>query len=139
MRVAIRVAALILFPLITGVVGFAVGQRQDHQAMMRLLQIEASGNLTQRIEALSRLRIGDDSGAISGLETEADSLTVSIAGNPGADQRVLGYMKTYLTVAHPSPAREKRLSQALRDVPVLEPGKCDTALKALLLSARKSN
>ena len=139
MRAALRVAALILLPLAAGVVGFALGQRQDHQAMMRLLQGEASGNLTQRIETLSRLRMGDDSGAIRRLESEADSLTLSIASNPSADQRALAYMKTYLSVAPPSAAREKQLSAALQGVAVLEPGKCDSDLKALLISAKKSN
>jgi hypothetical protein len=102
--------------------------------MIRALQVEAAGNLNQRIEALSLLRIGDVPAAILRLENEADLLTRTIAGNPGADQHVLAFMKTYLSVAPPSPSREKGLSAALEGVPILEPGKCNTALKAFLLS-----
>lgn len=104
--------------------------------MIRTLQVEAAGNLAQRIEALSLLRTGDVPAAILRLESEADLLTRTIAANPGADQRVLAYMKTYLSVAPPSPSRDKALSTALEGVPVLEPSKCNTALKALLLSAK---
>ena len=104
-----------------------------------MLQVNAAGNLIQRIETLSLLRVGDVPGAINRLESEADSLTVSMAANPGADQYAIAYMKTYLSVAPLSPDRDKALSAALAGVPVLEPGKCNTGLKALLLSAEKPN
>ena len=133
-----RTAAWILLAIVAGGTGFAVGQRQGHQRMIGLLQIEATGNLIQRIETLSLLRVGDVPGAINRLESEADTLTVSMAANPGADKDALAYMKTYLSVAPVSPDRDKALSAALAGVPVLEPGKCNTGLKALLLSARKS-
>ena len=129
-------AVWILLAVVTGVGGYAIGSRQGHQSMISALQVEAAGNLTQRIETLSRLRIGDVPAAILQLESEADLVTQNIANNAGADQRVLAYMKTYLSVAPPSPAREKELSNALAGVPVLEPGKCKTALKALLLSTK---
>jgi hypothetical protein len=80
--------------------------------------------------------MGDVPAAIGRLESEADQLTRSIAGNPGADQRVLSYMKTYLSVVPPSPARARELSPALEGVPVLDPSQCKTALQALLLSAK---
>jgi len=136
-RTGVRTAAWILLALLTGVAGFAVGQRQGHQALIGSLQVEAAGNLGQRIETLSLLRIGDVQGAIHRLESEADTLTVSIANNPGADRRALSYMKTYLSVAPLSPDRDKTLSAALAGVPVLEPGECKTGLRALLLSVKK--
>ena len=77
--------------------------------------------------------------AIANLESEADQLTQSIALNPGADQRVLAYVKTYLTVAPPSPSRAKELSPLLDGVPTLDPSKCKTALRALLLSAKSGS
>ena len=107
--------------------------------MIKTLQMEAGVNVIQRIETLSLLRMGDVPGAIDRLESEAGTLTVSIAANPGADQHAIAYMKTYLSVAPVSPDRDKALSAALAGVPVLQPGKCNTGLKALLLSARKSN
>ena len=48
-------------------------------------------------------------------------------------------LETYLSVAPLSPDRDKALSAALAGVPVLEPGKCNTGLKTLLLSAKKSS
>ena len=138
-RTAISRAAWILLAIATGVTGLAVGQRQGHQGMIRLLQVEAPGNLTQRIEVLSFLRIGDAPEAINRLESEADTLTRTIALNPSADQRALAFMKTYLSVAPPSASREKQLSSALKGVPVLQPGQCNSGLKALFLSAKKSN
>jgi hypothetical protein len=80
--------------------------------------------------------MGDVPAAILGLESEADQLTRSIAKNPGADQRVLAYVKTYLSAAPPSPSRTKELSTALDGVPVLDPSQCSTALNAFLLSAK---
>jgi hypothetical protein len=138
-RTGIRTTACLLLAFVVGASGYAVGRRQGHQTMISLLQVEAAGNLSQRIETLSLLRMGDVAGAISRLESEADQLTSTIAGNPDADQRALAFMKTYLSVAPPSASRGKQLSAALEGVPVLEPSKCSTALRALLLSARKSN
>jgi hypothetical protein len=138
-RTGFRMAAWILLAVATGVGGYAVGRRDGHASLMGFLQMEAAGNLSQRIETLSLLRMGDASGAIKSLESEADVLTVNIANNQGADRSVLAHMKTYLSVAPPSPEREVALSAALAGVPVLEPGKCSTALKSLLLSATKSN
>jgi hypothetical protein len=135
-RPIVRRAAWVLLAIITGVGGYAVGSRQAHQTMIRTLQVEAAGNLTQRIEALSLLRTGDVPAAIGRLDREVDVLTKTIAANPGADQRVLAFMKTYLSVASPSPSREKELTTSLEGVPVLDPGKCNTALRALLLLAK---
>lgn len=125
-----------LLAVVAGASGYALGSRQGHEAIIRSLQTEAAGNLTQRIEVLSLLRMGNSSTAIQRMEGETDLLTRTIASNPGADQRALAFMKTYLSVARPSPAREKELAVALADVPVLEPAKCNSALKAFLLSAK---
>lgn len=135
-RTGIGRAAWVLLAIAAGVAGYAAGSRQGHQAAIRALQTEAAGNLTQRIEVLSLLRMGEVPTAVLRLEGEADQLTRTIALNPGADQRALAYVKTYLSVVPPSPSRAKALSTALEGVPVLAPSKCDTALKALLLSAK---
>ena len=83
------------------------------------------------------LRVGNAQGAINRLESESDLLTETIAKNPDADKRVLSYMKTYLSVAPPSPDRDKMLSPALAGVPILEPVNCQTGLRELLLSAKR--
>jgi hypothetical protein len=51
-KTGISAAAWILLAIVMGVTGFAVGQRQGHQAMIGSLQVEAAGNLGQRIETL---------------------------------------------------------------------------------------
>jgi hypothetical protein len=136
-RTGIGRAVWVLLAIAAGVSGYAAGSRQGHQTTIRALQTEAAGNLTQRIEVLSLLRMGDAPTDILRLESEADQLTRTIALNPGADRRVLAYVKAYLSVAPPSPSRAQELSTALEGVPVLEPGKCNSALKALLLSAKR--
>jgi hypothetical protein len=133
-RIAIERAAWIVLAVAAGSVGFLSGRSEQIKATIALLQVEAAANLTQRIEVLSLLRMDDVPGAITRLESEADGLTTSIAANRGADQRALAYVKTYLSVAPPSASRARALSAALEGVPTLNPDKCETALKALLLS-----
>jgi hypothetical protein len=135
-KTGIRIAAWVLLAIVAGGVGYLAGSSRQIRASIRTLQVEARGNLIQRIETLSLLRMGDVPGAIDRLESEADRLTVSMAANPGADEHAIAYMKTYLSVAPPSPDRERALSAALAGVPVLEPGRCNSGLRALLLSAR---
>ena len=141
MRITFPRPAWIVLALVVaaaaGAVGYVAGRNQQHRAMIDLLQINAAGNLTQRVEVLSMLRMGDVPGAITQLETEADSLTVTMAANPGVDRQALAYVKTYLSVAPPSPARAQRLSPALEGVQTLTLDQCQTALKALLVSAKR--
>jgi hypothetical protein len=135
-RVAWVVLALVMAAAAGGV-GYMWGRSQQFGTMIELLQMEAAGNLTQRVEALSMLRMGDVPGAITRLESEVDTLTVNVALNRGADRNALAYVKTYLSVAPPSPARAQRLSPALDGVPTLTLDECQTALRALLASARE--
>jgi hypothetical protein len=91
---ALRTVAWSLLVVAAGGAGFAAGLRQGHGRLISGLQREASGNLTQRIEVLSFLRFGEASEAIRRLEGEADTLTRTIAANPGPDRRALAFMKT---------------------------------------------
>ena len=133
-RRAAWIASALALAIAAGSIGFVAGRSQQIRAMIQMLQAEAAGNLTQRVEVLSLLRMGDVSGAITHLESEADILTVNIAANRGADRQALAYMKTYLAVVPPSPARAQQLSPALEGVPTLKLEQCRTALKALLAS-----
>ena len=126
----------VILAIALGLGGYVVGSRQGHQGMIKALQTEATGNLNQRIETLSRLRLGDVPAAITRLESEADLLTQTIALNPGADKRILAAVKTYLSVAPPSAARARILSPILEGVPTLDQSQCDSALSALLRSAK---
>ncbi len=133
-RIGIERAAWIVVAVAAGSVGFLSGRSEQVKATIALLQGEAAVNLTQRIEVLSLLRMDDVPGALTRLESEADGLTTSIVANRGADQRALAYVKTYLSVAPPSASRAQALSAALEGVPTLNPDKCETALRALLLA-----
>ena len=141
MRIAFGRASWIVMTLVVaaaaGGFGFMWGRGQQIWANIAVLQGDAAGNLTQRVEVLSLLRMGDVSGAITQLERETDSLTVSMAANPGVDRPALAYVKTYLSVAPPSPARAQRLSPALEGVPTLKLEQCRTALRALLVAAQE--
>ena len=86
--------------------------------------------------------MSDAPGAIRSLEAEADQLVKTIAGvkriarNPDRDRDVLAYYKTYLTVAPPSASRAAELALALVGVPLVDPSKCKTALRELLVSSK---
>jgi hypothetical protein len=116
--------------------GYATGNRQMHGWAIGMMQREASGQLTQRIEALSQLRLGDTNGAAAQLDAEVDTLIVGMSRNAGADRQALASAKTYFSVVPPSPDRADVLSPLLADVPVLAPGQCTNALSALLRAQR---
>jgi len=133
------VAAWILLSVATGVGGLLFGRGLGFSDVVKRMQQEAAGNLSQRIEVLSMLQMGNVTSAITQLEREADLLTTGIASNPGANTRVLAYVKTYLSAAPPSPSRATALSAALAGVSVLEPSNCKTALRTLLESKKKGS
>ncbi len=136
-KTTLTTAAWISLSVVIGVGGFVFGKGLGFKAVVQRMQLEAAGNLSQRIEVLSMLQMGDVSAAITQLEREADLLTTGIAANPGANTRVLAAVKTYLSVAPPSAARAAALSSALSGVSVLQPRNCATALRALLESGNK--
>lgn len=115
------------------VVGYLAGSQRAHEMSIRRLQLEASGNLGQRIEALSLLRLGDTPTAIERIESEVGQLGRSIALNRDSDRRILAVLKTYLSVVPQSGSGLHDLSSVLADVPVLEASQCDSALRQLLV------
>jgi hypothetical protein len=114
--------------------GYLAGLLQGQKQMMRMLQTEAAGNLTQRVETLSLLRLGDVSKAIANLEQEADQLTLGIAGNQGADRRVLLTAKAYRSVVPPPMSRASDLAAVFDPLPTPKPSECGSALQLLLKS-----
>jgi hypothetical protein len=124
---------------ITGIAGaYLAGLRQGQNAATRMLQIEAAGNLTQRIEALSLLRLGETSAAIADLEQQADQLTLGIAANEGAEKRVLLAAKAYRSLAPPPPSRSSELEAVFDTLPTPKPSDCGSALQRLLKSRKTS-
>ena len=53
--IGVRRAAWASFAMAAGIAGFAAGEHQQHHLMIGMLQTEAAGNLTQRVETLSLL------------------------------------------------------------------------------------
>lgn len=118
--------------------GYLAGLREGQQQTIRRLQVEATANLTQRLETLSSLRLGDVSRALANLEQEADQLTLGIAGNQGADTRVLLSAKAYRSVVPPPPSRAKELGAVFDTLPTPQPADCGNALQLLLKSGAPS-
>jgi hypothetical protein len=112
--------------------GYLAGLRQSQQQIIIRLQVEAAANLTQRLETLSSLRLGDVSKALTNLEQEADQLTLGIAGNQGADRRVLLSAKAYRSVVPPPASRAKELAAVFDTLPEPRPSDCGNALQLLL-------
>ena len=113
-------------------VGYLAGLHEGQKRAVRMLQTEATGNLTQRVEALSLLQLGQVSRAVAQLEQEADQFTLSIAGNQGADRRVLLAAKAYRTVVPPPPTSASDLAAVFDTIPTPKPSECGTALQLLL-------
>lgn len=114
----------------TYVAGLYQGQRRGIQ----MLQTEAAGNLTQRLEALSLLRLGNSSAAIARLEGEADQLALSIAANAAADRRVLVSAKAYRSVV-PPPALRDELNALFATLPAPEPAHCAASLQKFVFGS----
>jgi hypothetical protein len=114
--------------------GYWAGLRQGQQQAIAMLQIEATANLTQRLETLSSLRLGDVSRALANLEQEADQLTVVIAANREADTRVLLSAKAYRSIVPAPPTRAKELAAVFDTLPTPQPSDCGNALQLLLKS-----
>lgn len=125
---------LVLLVIAVGV-GYLAGIRQGQISTDEWLRREAEGNLTQRIEALSLLRIGDTPAAIERLEAQADQLTLGLARNADDHRAVLAMAKAYRKIAPPPASREKELAAVFAPLPDLRPGQCSTALRKLMLSA----
>ena len=128
----VRVFLWLLLGLAAIALGYLAGLRQGQQQTMRMLQAEATANLTQRVETLSLLGLGDVSKAVANLEREADQLTLSIAGNQGADRRVLLTAKAYRSVVPPPASRAKDVAAVFDTLSTPKPSDCGSALQLLL-------
>ena len=115
---------------------YLAGLYQGQRRAIQMLQVEAAGNLTQRLEALSLLRLGDSSAAIARLEGEADQLALSIAATAAADRRVLVSAKAYRSVVPPPAARRDELNALFATLPAPEPAHCAASLQRFVFGSR---
>src|SRR5262245_29671919 len=97
----IKKTAWLFLAVAAAATGYVTGLRQGQIATIAALQTEATGNLTQRLDVLSLIRIGDTAAGVLRLEEEVDHLTLSIAANRSADRRVLINAKAYRTAVPP--------------------------------------
>lgn len=118
--------------IIIGCAGYILGTQAAHREAIRRLQVEASGNLAQRIEALSLLRMADSSAAIAQLEGEVAQLATTIVANPEVDRHSLSMLKSYLSGVPANSTRPELHSLGLDAYPLLAPRECPSALRALL-------
>lgn len=116
--------------LIGSTIGYAVGNQKGRSTALRMLTIEAGGNLTQRLEVLSLMRSGNPDRAITELEDQVDTLTLTLAANR-VQPKVLSTVKAYRAII-PSHDRRAELDAILADVPDLGDADCPSAVRAFL-------
>lgn len=119
-------------------VGFAAGRLDQNRLLMTTLLIEATGDLTQRIELLSLLRAGDSNQAIRQLENQVDTLVESLAAN-GVERSALAAAKAYRKVVPPPPERREAMAAIFKSVPDVKMEHCATGLRQLLERESRPN
>jgi hypothetical protein len=104
--------------------GYLAGESQGVGWGVDRLQLETQGNLSSRIETLSRLRTGDSDGAIEILEKSADAATLTLPMGrtfeelPDGSKRVLMMTKLYRSAF---PSESPVVRDVLGPVPPLPP------------------
>lgn len=118
--IIITVAALLVIVAVVG--GYLIGFGRGQAWGLERLQLETQGNLSWRLEALSRMRTGDQAGSIAITEQNVDAAIVSLPMGmafddlPEPTQRVLMAAKVYRT-AFPSDLPE--VGRVLEGIPPL--------------------
>lgn len=121
--------------------GFTLGHHWTFGWTMDFLQAETHGNLYRSVEALARLKTGDEAGAITLLEAAVDTATETLPQDrsfsqlPEATRRALQMAKTYRSVYPPAEPSEA-LSAILDEIPLPEAEYCSPTLQILLQRAR---
>lgn len=122
MKRVVAVIAAITVALVGAGAGYLIGHSRGVAWGTERLRHETMGNLSARVETLSRLRTGDVEGAIEMTETYADAATTTLSmGRPFAElpedsKRVLMMTKLYRS-RFPSDSAE--VERVLEPVPPL--------------------
>ena len=135
----LKLAAGLLLLFVATAAAFLWGRTQGTRWGESYLENEVRGNLAIRVEMLSRLRTGDENGAIDLAEQSVDTAIVTLPQGqafndlPESTQNVLSAAKLYRT-AHPSPRSEvQALLAAVPSLPSNHPF-CSEALRQLAAS-----
>ena len=105
--------------------GFALGWRDGQGVMIPFQRSGAAGNLSFLVEALTRLRTGDETGATVMMEGQVDFAILNLPRNqPWSDlqytvQRALVRAKAY-RMAFPPEKLVEQLEQALEMIPMVQ-------------------
>jgi hypothetical protein len=133
-------AALAL--LIGFVSGIGIGANVWLRWSLERMTLETAGNLSLRVEALSRARIGDVTGAVEVAEMNMDQAIRTLAqdqnmsGLPESAQRALGAAKVYRTVFPISAQADPLMADIIGKITPLPLEHCSPALRKVAEGAQ---
>ncbi len=137
-RSKIGLTVLIFFVFIIGALsGLMTSSYLYYRHVFSQMADETAGILSERINTLCQLRLGEIDNAIEQLESSVDMSIISITQTPHIRQtdlrfRVLRGAKTYKEL-YPSKSQvASKVTEALRDIPKIETFKCDSSLCRLV-------
>lgn len=142
-KVGIMVLIFIVFVIGT-LTGVGVSSYLYYRHVFSQFAAIAAVSLSERINILSQLRMGEIDSAIEKLELSFDTciLSVQIPNIPRTDYRyrVLRGAKTYRELYPTKSRAANKVTEALIDIPKIETFKCDTPLCRLVtrMSEEKS-
>ena len=120
--------SLIIAPLCAAVVGFAVGyfagDSRAYRSGIDRLRFETAGNVSYRVEALSRLRTGDVDRTVTLIEQNMDqgisslSMRQKYSELPEVCKQALMVAKLYRTAF---PSGSPAVAESLAQVPLITP------------------
>ncbi len=134
-----------LFMFLIGIAALAVGALAGFYAGQELtftyLETEVLATLALHIETLSRLRIGNEVGAIEMLEMSVNRAVMTLPQNrpvselPERTKRTLGLAKLYRTAYNPDVADAQMAGSVLEMVPTPPVPTCSPAVQEVVQSA----
>ncbi|MCP4656701.1 MAG: hypothetical protein GY856_14915 [bacterium] len=134
-----------LLVFLVGIAAFAVGALVGFYAgqgsAFTYLEMEVVGTLNLHVEVLSRLRSGNEAGAIEELEMTVNRAVINLPQNqpvselPERTKRALGLAKLYRTAYNPDVTGAQMAWSVLEEVPTRPVPTCSPALQEVLQNA----
>ena len=123
MRTGTAIGMCVLASLLAGAGGFAYGQDWGLERGLEWLGQETSLGLSVRVEAASRIRVGDTDGALALLDDDIDGAVLNSAGNERYYQpSALAMAKVYRGVIPSSAPQAGVVDEVLKRVEAPAPG-----------------
>ncbi|MCP4654275.1 MAG: hypothetical protein GY856_02530 [bacterium] len=134
-----------LFAFLIGIVilavGTLVGFYAGQESAITYLETEVVGTLALHVEVLSRLRTGNEVGAIEELEVSVNRAVITLPQNrpvpelPERIKNILGLAKLYRAAHNPDVADAQMAWSVLEEVPTRPVPTCSPALQEVVQSA----